>query len=76
MRLLAARKAVTEGLGVCQLVGVDLANNISLYRTISACVTLLLGYSAMRYGPDSDVSVYPRSCFDITLDNRMHADQY
>jgi len=53
-----------------------LANNISLHRPIYACVTLLLGYSAMRYAPDSGICIYPRSCFDITLDNKMHADQY
>jgi hypothetical protein len=54
----------------------DVKNNISLHRPNSAYTTLLLGYSAMRYGPDCGIGIHPRSCFDITLDTKMCADQY
>jgi len=68
---------VFVSLRIVSWIGVgDLTNSILLYRPISAYATLLLGYSAMRYGPDSSIGDYRRSCFVITLDKKMHANQH
>ena len=69
-------RCLSVSLRIVGVVWGDIMNNMSLYRPISANATLLLGYSAMHYGPDSGVGIHPCSCFDITLYNQIHADQH